>query len=211
MEIRRSVGRESWPVRSGSSPLNGERVGVRGGKNRGARLLLRLMVVLVRTISTVRREVGSRGWEHPSPSFPLPVEGRGRSEACALAQYPVRMLASRQGDVGGARVAEMAKRFTRRQALPTPSPLNGERVGVRGGNARGVCWMSTVCGVSAEPFLVGNGSFGRRGLAHPSPSFPLPVEGRGRSEARAWMGASVGTPTLAPLGRCSGYSQCRFS
>ena len=58
-------------------------------------------------------------------------------------------------------------RVNMRDAAPaTPSPLNGERAGVRGGNvtARGSC-------LSRKPH-------------HPSPSIPLPVEGRGRSAAR---------------------------
>ena len=47
--------------------------------------------------------------------------------------------------------------------LRSPSPLNGERAEVRGGNT--------------ESFS----RFELRGRHHPSPSFPLPVEGRGRS------------------------------
>jgi hypothetical protein len=48
-------------------------------------------------------------------------------------------------------------------ACSSPSPLNGERAGVRGGNngAREMCKVVP--------------------RAHPSPSFPLPVEGRGTS------------------------------
>jgi hypothetical protein len=46
------------------SPLNGERAGVRGGN-----------AVRVRDCESRRRH-------HPSPSFPLPVEGRGRPEPC---------------------------------------------------------------------------------------------------------------------------------
>ena len=48
---------------------------------------------------------------------------------------------------------------------PTPSPLNGERAGVRGENDRNAPAIPTVSGT-----------------AHPSPSIPLPVEGRGKSE-----------------------------
>jgi hypothetical protein len=55
-----------------------------------------------------------------------------------------------------------AAKNARTAAVSSPSPLNGERVGVRGG-------MSEV--------------FRRRHVSpphHPSPSFPLPIEGRGR-------------------------------
>src|SRR6185503_21352281 len=45
----------------------------------------------------------------------------------------------------------------------SPSPLNGERAGVRGGNVE----TPAHCKVSRR--------------AHPSPSIPLPVEGRGKS------------------------------
>ena len=54
-----------------------------------------------------------------------------------------------------------------------PSPLNGERVGVRGGNV----------GTRSQ-------AKERRGLNHPSPLTPLPVEGRGEPEAPAPGGFS---------------------
>ncbi|GDY22070.1 hypothetical protein LBMAG56_34170 [Verrucomicrobiota bacterium] len=170
---------------SSPSPLNGERVGVRGEKTHGARLELVLVVVWLAVISVVHREIGSRGWEHPSPSFPLPIEGRGRSEAGALVEDLARVLASRHGDVWGARVAKMADRFMRGQVLPTPSPLNGERVGVRGEKTRDarLGWRLVVVLVSTNSKV--HREVGSRGWEHPSPSFPLPFEGRGRSEACA--------------------------
>jgi hypothetical protein len=57
------------------SPLNGERAGVRGGK--AGRV----------------RNCESRGQHHPSPSFPLPVEGRGRPDS--ERRFPNRRGAAR--------------------------------------------------------------------------------------------------------------------
>ena len=75
--------------------------------------------------------------------------------------------------------------------LRSPSPLNGERVGVRGGNTHRVRLGLTSQFVFVNPLSAKSCVFGSRGLAHPSPSFPLPVEGRGRSEA--------GSPVTAPI------------
>jgi len=68
-------------------------------------------------------------------------------------------------------------------AISPPSPVNG----LRGGNA--------------ESF----GMCGSRGRLHPSPSFPLPVEGRGRpdSERRFPNRRDLGAPFTAPKGRHS--------
>ena len=70
------------------------------------------------------------------------------------------------------------------EALLVPSPLNGERVRVRGGKAERVRQCES------------------RGQHHPSPSFPLPVEGRGRSASeRRFPNRRAGLPGARPLGR----------
>ena len=62
----------------------------------------------------------------------------------------------------------VAREGSRDAASGAPSALNGERAGVRGGNAVALSWAML-----------------RRETDHPSPSFPLPVEGRGRPAADA--------------------------
>ena len=78
------------------------------------------------------------------------------------------------------------------RAPRSPSPLNGERVGVRGAHTHRVRLGFTAQFVFVRPFSSESCVSGSRGLAHPSPSFPLPVEGRGRSEA--------GSPVIVPIG-----------
>jgi len=64
------------------------------------------------------------------------------------------------------RVDASAYKNSRDAATDSPSPLNGERAGVRGGKAERVRHCES------------------HGQYHPSPSFPLPVEGRGRPDRR---------------------------
>ncbi len=70
----------------------------------------------------------------------------------------------------------------------SPSPLNGGRAGVRGGNDESV------------------GKFESSGPNHPSPSIPLPVEGRGKniSARSAWLDA-------ADFGRVLNHSVSKHS
>jgi len=59
----------------------------------------------------------------------------------------------------------------------SPSPLNGERAGVRGGNKPACCSAQRV---STRPLVNGISDSGDIGNSHPSPQ-PSPREGRGRS------------------------------
>ena len=66
-------------------------------------------------------------------------------------------------------------------AAASPSPLGGERAGVRGGNVVG---SSNAIGASNEP-------------SHPSPSIPLPSEGRGKPDAEMNTLSSLLAPERA--------------
>ena len=81
-----------------------------------------------------------------------------------------------------------------RRRAPSPSPLHGERAGVRGGN------------------VVALGEGGSRGRHHPSPSIPLPVEGSGRpdSERRFQNRRASGVPCAAALNPFGIKTRARF-
>ena len=104
---------------------------------------------------------------HPSPSIPLPVEGRGKPRQTSL--YSPATLG--RGESLKCAANEV-----------TPSPLNGERAGVRGEKAlRHPIPSNALCGHSSWAGLAEDlGRFKISVRAHPSPLIPLPVEGRGK-------------------------------
>ncbi|MEW6304512.1 MAG: transcription-repair coupling factor [Verrucomicrobiota bacterium] len=101
---------------------------------------------------------GALGLDHPSPLVPLPVEGRGKSNAPRIAGGTLQDT-PRVEDASDESGSGVADSMTRPSPSPRPSPRGEGEV------------------VAA---LEGGGTLG---VDHPSPLVPLPVEGRGKINA----------------------------
>jgi UDP-N-acetylenolpyruvoylglucosamine reductase len=92
----------------------------------------------------------------------------GKTTTISLLAYALEKLGANPSYAIGSLVPQLRThaRFSKKTAPASPSPLNGERAGVRGG-------LSDDAHSREE----------RHETNHPSPSIPLPVEGRGKTDA----------------------------
>jgi hypothetical protein len=167
------------------SPLNGERAGVRGGN------------LAARMFPKQRRETN-----HPSPSFPLPVEGRGRP--VSERRFPNRCAARCRAPAFNPVEVEApvrSVRYTTQRALgvrtrsspsPRPSPQGRGRTIFRLSQGRGVFGWQQRQDISQScktmlPLLQGEGwGEGERGATSSLIIAPSRVEHRNPS-AMEWL------------------------
>lgn len=112
---------------------------------------------------------------------------RKQSDSCLMTSWCALVLEHLDRATGSSNTVEVNN--------ATPSPLNGERVGVRGENLKDAPRLPTP-----------------NELAHPSPLLPLPVEGRRKPTRSAFVRSVIGG-TFVRLGndeRAEGFGCLRF-